>query len=539
MSSPSCKLSLALGLALSIPGFAEPVDWQAEGRAAVARARAREVPAGPAKNVILFVGDGMGVSTVTAARILDGQLRGETGEENWLSFERLPYVALSKTYNTNQQVPDSAGTMTAMVTGVKSRAGVLSVGPALQRGDHTGVAANRLTTLFEQAEERGLATGVVSTTSITHATPAACYAHAPDRDWENDAELSDAARAAGFPDLARQLLEFDAGDGLEVALGGGRRNFLPESVADPEYPKTQGARKDGRDLMEEWRARGPGRAAIWNQAQLSALDLTSTGPVLGLFEPSHMQFEAHRLDDPGGEPSLAELTDAALALLSREDDGFVLMVEGGRIDHGHHASSAFLALHDAVAFAQAVSSALARVDLDETLVVVTADHSHTFTIAGYPQRGNDILGLVRRTDARGDPGTELMQDLHGRPYTTLGYANGPGHVGASDQQPSGPKRFPHFPRAGGTPGESGAPSLARPDLSEVATNGPRYLQESSVPLRTETHAGEDVAIYAGGPGAELFHGVQEQSYIYHAIVDALGWTEDAPRAGLFERLFRR
>jgi alkaline phosphatase len=524
------SVAFSLAIALALPSSAEPTDWQAEGRSAIARARARNAPTGPAKNVILFVGDGMGVSTVTAARILDGQLRGETGEENALAFERLPYVALSKTYNTNQQVPDSAGTMTAMVTGVKTRAGMISVGPALQRGDHTGVAANRLATLFEQAEARGLATGVVTTTSLTHATPAACYAHAPDRDWENDAELSDAARADGFPDLARQLLEFDAGDGLEIALGGGRQHFLPETAADPEYPDKTGKRKDGRDLMKEWGARGPGHVAIWNASQLAALDLARAGPVLGLFEPSHLQFEAHRSRDPGGEPSLAELTAAALTRLARDDDGFVLMVEGGRIDHGHHASSAFLALHDAVAFSQAIATALARVDLDETLVVVTADHSHTFTIAGYPQRGNDILGLVRATDAQGDPGTKLMRDLHGRPYTTLGYANGPGHVAASDQQPAGSKRFPHFPRG------AGAPGAERPDLTEVATNGPGYLQESSVPLRTETHGGEDVAIYAGGPGAELFHGVQEQSYIYHVIVDALGWTGER-RRGLFERLF--
>jgi alkaline phosphatase len=495
------------------------VDWSAEGRAAVARARALAPQTGRAKNLVLFVGDGMGISTVTAARILAGQRRGGRGEEHLLAFERLPHLALSKTYNTNQQVPDSAGTMTAIVTGSKTRAGVLSVDASVARGDHAGVAGHELRTLFEEAEERGLATGIVTTTTLTHATPAACYAHVPERDWENDAKLPEAARDAGFPDIARQLIEFEAGDGLEVALGGGRANFLPQEVVDPEYAEKRGMRADGRNLTEEWTARAPGSAYVWSREQLERLDGDETQHLLGLFEPSHMQWEAHRSRDGAGEPSLAEMTEIALGRLARHDAGFVLMVEGGRIDHGHHAGSAFLALHDAVAFSDAVGRALALVDLEETLVVVTADHSHVFTIAGYPTRGNPILGVVYGNDRSGRPQTEPMLDAQGLPYTTLGYANGPGYPGASDRQPAGAKQFPHFPRKV-EPG-----TAARPDLREIDTTGPLFLQESAVPSMSETHGGEDVAIYAGGVGAALIHGVQEQSYIYHAARAALGWDE--------------
>jgi alkaline phosphatase len=230
-----------------------------------------------------------------------------------------------------------------------------------------------------------------------------------------------------------------------------------------------------------------------------------------------MQFDAQRKGDAGGEPSLAEMTVFAIERLAKREAGFVLLVEGGRIDHGHHASSAFLALHDAVAFAAAVEAALERVDLDETLVVVTADHSHVFTLAGYPKRGNPILGLVRGTDEQGEPSDALMRDVGGLPYTTVGYANGPGYPGASDAQPEGPKRLPHFPK------EVKGVTHGRPDLTEVDTTDPRYLQESAVPMTSETHGGEDVPLYAGGPGSHLFHGVQEQSYVYHAIVAALGW----------------
>ncbi|HEY7215637.1 MAG TPA: alkaline phosphatase, partial [Thermoanaerobaculia bacterium] len=161
-----------------------------------------------AKNVILFIGDGMGVATITAARILDGQQKKSAfgGEENVLSFEKFPYLAHSKTYQANQQVSDSAPTMTSIVTGSKANDGMLSVDPkVLSNDDFTGGAdpANRLETILEQAEKRGMWTGVVSTARVTHATPGACYAHTPNRDWESDADLSADAAAAGFPDIAR------------------------------------------------------------------------------------------------------------------------------------------------------------------------------------------------------------------------------------------------------------------------------------------------------------------------------------------------
>jgi alkaline phosphatase len=458
----------------------------------------------------------MGISTVTAARIFDGQRRGQTGEENQLSFERLPHVALIKTYDTNQQVPDSAGTATAIMTGAKTRAGVIDLDASAPLGVPSQ-PEQRLRSLIEWAEERGLATGVVTTARLTHATPATAYAHTPHRDWESDADLPAAAAAAGERDIATQFVELKAGDGIDVALGGGRAQFLPASASDPEYPEQRGRRADRRDLTAVWQTARPGRAYVWNRAQLEALDLAKTRQILGLFEPSHMQYESDRPRDAAGEPSLAEMTGFAIDRLARARKGYVLLVEGGRIDHGHHASSAYLALNETVAFSAAVDAALRRVNLRETLVVVTADHSHVFTLGGYPTRGNPILGLAYGNDEHGDPTGQPMLDAIGRPFTTLGYANGPGYTGASDTQPEGTKRFPHAPH-----GMKGI-TAGRPDLSSVDTTDPRYLQESAVPLEAESHGGEDVPLYAGGPGAQLFHGVQEQSYIYHAIVAALAW----------------
>jgi alkaline phosphatase len=457
-----------------------------------------------AKNVILFVGDGMGVATITAARILDGQQRGGSGEENALSFEKFPYLAHSKTYQVNQQVSDSAPTMSSIVTGTKTNDGELSVPPNVMPNDFAAAARpeNRLTTILERAEERGLWTGVVSTARITHATPGACYAHTPARDAESDvdlAEISPAGAAAGYPDIARQLIEFHRADtrmngkasrGLEVALGGGRAKFLRPSDEDPEYHNPGGERRD-RNLVAEWTGRGG--AFVFDKKGFDAVDPAKTGPLLGLFEPSHMQYELKRGKDKAGEPSLAEMTEKAVRILKRSPKGFFLMVEAGRIDHGHHAGVAALALNDAVELSRAVDKAV-RLAGDDTLIVVTADHSHTLFMSGYPTRGNPILGLVVGNGEDGKPEKTPTKAKDGKPYTTLGYANGPGAV----------------------PGE-------RPDLTGVDTAAPDYHQQSLIPMGSETHGGEDVAIFARGPHAYLFQGTMEESSIYWVMAKALGF----------------
>jgi len=478
-----------------------------------------------ATNVILFLGDGMGISTVTAARILEGQLRGESGEENRLSFDRFPDVALIKVYNTNQQTPDSAGTMTAIVTGEKTRAAALSIDASVDRGDFSSVPAHRLETIVEIAEDRGLSTGLVTTTSVTHATPAALYAHSPDRTWESDSMLPPEARAADFPDIARQLIEFSHGDGLDVVLGGGEQYFRPDGPTTAAlWPQLQGlaiTRSDGRDLTKEWTARRSGSVFVRTCSEFENLDPAKTSHLLGLFAAKHLHFEVDRENALPCQPSLTQMMLTALEILERNPLGYFLMVEGGRIDHGHHNTNAYRALTETIEFAHAIGVAVEQTSIDDTLIVVTADHGHVFTIGGYPTRGNDILGLTIENDLRGRPADEPVLDAQGLPFTTLGYQNGPGYTGASTDQPEGPKFNPHAPRI------FRGITLGRPDLTEVDTADPDYLQETAIPLRSETHSGEDVAVYARGPGSRSFHGVQEQNYIYHAIIEALGWNQPA------------
>ena len=350
-----------------------------------------------AKNVILFVGDGMGFSTVTAARIFEGQQRGVDGESNVLAWEAFPYLAASKTYSHDAQITDSAPSAVAMTTGVKTLNDLMGLDHTAKLNSCEDQKTKHVTTLWEMAETIGMATGAITTARLTHATPGATYAHIANRDWEADANMPAEAISAGCTDIARQLVEMKFGDGLEVAMGGGRSYFLPEAMADPEYPddeKQKGKRKDGKDLTTAWLDRyGDKGAYVWNKEQFAAIDPAKTDHLLGLFEPSHMQYDYARADDKAGEPSLAEMAEKAIDILSRNPEGYVLLVEGGRIDHGSHESRAYRTLTDAVAMNEAVKAVLRKVNLDETLIVVTGDHSHTLTISGYAKRGNPILGI--------------------------------------------------------------------------------------------------------------------------------------------------
>lgn len=467
--------------ASDLPQAHDPYFTAGAARAAAAHSGAR------ARNVIVFIGDGMGITTVTAARILAGQRAGRDGESNTLTMDTFPHTAFSRTYSDDLQVSESASTATAILSGVKTKGGGIGLTAGARINQCGDVGANVSRSLIEIAEDAGLATGVVTTARLTHATPAATYAHSPNRNWENDAIV---AQNNGAPcaDIARQLIEWPHGDGFEVAFGGGRLNFLPNSAADPETPALKGARTDGRNLVGEWAAK-PNHAFVWNTAQLAAV--APDAQVLGLFSPDHMAYENDRARDTGGEPSLKEMTVAAIHRLQRDPDGFVLMVEGGRIDHGHHEGRAAEALSETIAFDEAIHAALDLTSRSDTLIIVTADHSHTLTMAGYARRGTPILGLSTTESGA------LALGADGKPYTTLNYANGPGAVPA------------------------GAP---RPDLTHVDTTAQGFHQQSLVPMLAETHGGEDVPLFAWGPGDDNFAGSLEENVIFHLAARALGFT---------------
>ncbi|MGJ8694228.1 MAG: alkaline phosphatase [Thalassotalea sp.] len=499
--------------------------WYQDSQKTVAMAKtlAKDIDhtRGKAKNVILFVGDGMGISTVTAARILAGQQMGKMGEEHQLSFDKFPYSGFAKTYNVDAQTPDSAGTMTAMMSGVKTDVGVLGVAEAIERGNCASVAGNELVTSLELAEIAGKSTGIISTARITHATPAAAYAKSADRNWEDisDMKIADNPERAACEDIASQLVNFErnletrfAGvdvNGIEVVMGGGRRHFLPKDAAfnsADAVSSVEGDRTDGRDLTAEWQATYPNGNYIIDQAGFDNIDTENTSNVFALFNESHMQYEADRSNDIAGEPSLAQMTETAIKVLDNNENGFFLTVESGRIDHGHHAGSAYGALTDAIEFANAVQKAVDNTDPQETLIIVTADHSHVFTIAGYPKRGNPILGKVVNVGS-----TEPATASDGMPYTTLGYTNGKGFRDLVDET--------NADAGYGLPTATG-----RMDLTAVDTESAGFHQEAIIPLGSETHAGEDVGVYAMGPSAHLITGTNEQQLIYHVMDHAADLT---------------
>jgi alkaline phosphatase len=280
---------------------------------------ARTPPAREPHNIVLMIGDGMGVAHLTGARIAAGRLE----------MERLPVGGLESTWSANRLVTDSAASGTAYATGSKTLNGTVSMSPE----------GEPLKTVREHAEDRGMATGLVVTCSVTHATPAVFASHVAGR--EDDLEI------------ARQIAESD----VEVLFGGGRSFFLPRG-------ESHGARTDGQNLLDTLRARMP--------VALSADEFRNLGRVeraAALLADEH--------PGPAGDrdPDLRELTEKALEVLSSDQDGFFLMVEGSQIDWAGHENEHDWLVDEVLDFDSAVGAVLDFAERDgRTLVIVTADH---------------------------------------------------------------------------------------------------------------------------------------------------------------------
>jgi alkaline phosphatase len=374
-----------------------------------------------------------------------------------------------------------------MLTGIKTKAGVIGVDETLRRAACEDVEAASIPGIGDLAAEMGKSVGVVSTARIRHAPPAALYAHSADRHFEADADLS---KGCNVPDIALQMFDKMASGEIDIALGGGRRNFLPETVEDEEG--NAGRCADGRNLIDE--ARAAGAQYAFDAETFARLTLDGSGPVLGLFESSRMLYETDREN----EPSIVEMTEAAITHPSTNGEGYFLLVEGGRVDHANHEGNAYRAMTDGVAFDDAVARALDMTDEADTLIVVTADHGHAMAFNGYCGRGSPIEGLCNLID---DAGEEYIEEplvaSDGKPYTAIGYLNGPGTLMTEQVDGS------HF----GT----------RPVLTQEEALDRDHIQQAMLPLSSETHSPVDVAIYAQGPWAHLFDGTVEQSYIYHVM----------------------
>ena len=499
------RLAIAAALAAA-PALAQDLpqtdsQWYADGQNTLQSMLDRQPITGKAKNVIVLISDGNGVGTNYAIRLFTGQQEGMLGEEYVQPFEAFPYLALVKTYNINAQTPDSAPTAGAMNTGVKQEFNTINLAEAATYEDCASVEGNTLVPFAEIVSEMGKSVGVVSTARVTHATPAAVYAKTASRDWEDAVPEGCTAQT----DIASQLLDAMEAGTIDLAMGGGRRHFVPEGTTVDEG--TEGARVDGENLID--RATGAGAQYAWNTETFEALDLAADAPVLGLFEDSHMKYEYDRADED--EPSLADMTAAAIEYLSKNEDGYYLEIEAGRVDHANHAGNAYRTMTDGVAFAEAVALADEMTDDEDTLIIVTADHEHAIAFNGYCGRGSPILGLCYEVSSVDEPMHADAPNLgdDGKPYTVIGYLNGVGSVLLSDQEFSG----------------------ARPDVAQDEATDPEYIQQALIPMSSETHSGEDVAIYAKGPQAHLFDGTVEQNYIFHVMHHAVTMEDTASAGG--------
>lgn len=285
---------------------------------------------GTAQNVILLIGDGMGAAHRTAARLYS------VGREGELAMDTLPIAGMSRIWSTESVVPDSAAAGTALAAGVKTFNKAIAVDPA----------GNPVETILEKAQEAGKSVGLVTDVQLAHATPATFAAHNPDRD--------------DYLGIALDMFDHD----VDVLLGGGEDYLLP--VGTPGCYPDDGDRTDGRNLIDEAIAKG--YQHVCTEADFNAVDPEVTDRLLGTFADLHMARPF--------APSLAEMTAKAIAILSKNPEGFFLMVEGGQIDWAAHIDGALATLGDTVAFDEAVRIALDfQAENPETLVIVTADHA--------------------------------------------------------------------------------------------------------------------------------------------------------------------
>ncbi|XP_055934117.1 alkaline phosphatase-like [Argiope bruennichi] len=446
-----------------------------------------------AKNVILFLGDGMGMTTVTATRIYKGQKKRERGEEELLTFDQFPYVSLSKTYGIDRQTSDSANTATAYLCGVKANYGTIGVDGRVEyeNCESSVDPSTHVPSILEWAQDKGKWTGFVTTTRVTHATPAGTYAHIASRNWESSTP------SPKCQDIAYQLIHNKPGKDMHVIMGGGRRHFIPKTDKDVEGDS--GSRPDSRNLLSEWRLMKSNdkkkAEMVFSASELKALNPNKVDYLVGLFHSDHLPYVAERPNLTKEYPTLPEMVEAAIKVLRKEEKGFVLLVEGGKIDIAHHLNWAKKALEEGVEFDKAIETAQQLTDPEETLIVVTADHSHTFTVGGnYQMRGTNILGIGG------------VSDVDNKTFTTLGYHNGPGYKKNSRDR----------------------------NLTEEEAVETEFRQDSLFPMLYETHGAEDVPVYAKGPYAHLFHGVHEQSYIPYVMgyASCVGPNQDVCNAAM-------
>jgi alkaline phosphatase len=458
-----------------------------------------------AKNVILFVGDGMALAHRTAARLLSkGIAEGKSNGK--LAIDDMPHMALVATAGSDSIITDSANSASAYATGHKTANAAM------------GVYADRTANPFDDPKvepiarllkRRNLAVGIVSNTEIEDATPAAMAAHT--------------RRRATFDQIVEQFFDVRP----DVLLGGGLANFLPKEAAGSK-------RKDSTDYVAKFKDAGYRYVTTASELNAAGAD-ASTDRLLGLFNLGNIDGALDRRILKGGtvkkfpeQPDLTEQVKAALAVLSKKPNGFFLLAESGMIDKYAHALDMERAVYDVIMLDNAVRAAKewAKARGDDTLILVVSDHGHP----------NSLIGTIN-DDMSTTPNVPMRERVG--VYEKAGFPNYPapdadGYPNRIDVS----RRIAIFSAAVPDYYETFRPKLDTPNKPTVAGKEPRtfvanekykdvpgaFLRFGNLPamMNSSVHSGEDVILTGIGPGSERVAGSMDNTEVFRVIVEALG-----------------
>ncbi|WP_108520764.1 alkaline phosphatase [Bradyrhizobium algeriense] len=459
-----------------------------------------------AKNVILFIGDGMSPSHRVAARLLSKGI-AEGKSLGRLAMDDMPHMALVATAGSDSIITDSANAASAYATGHKTAVNAMGV-----YADRTASPFDdpRVETITSVAKRRlGLAIGIVTNTEIEDATPAAMVAHT--------------RRRAAYDEIVEQYFAAKP----DVLMGGGSANFMPKATAGSR-------RKDDVDYIARFRDAGYQVAMTKSEMDASAAK-SDTRQLLGLFATGNMDGALDRKFLNGGgvkkfpdQPDLTEQVQAALNVLSRNEAGFFLMVESGMIDKYAHLLDMERAVYDTIMLDNAVrlTRDWARARGDDTLILVLADHNHP----------NSLVGTIN-DDMSTTPNVPLRERVG--VYEKAGFPNYP--APDADGYPSRvdvSRRLAIFSASLPDHYETFRPKLDNPNELTVKGEQPdtfkandKYKDVPGVVLRfgnlpamigASVHSGEDVILTAAGPGSERVHGSMDNTEVFRVMAEALG-----------------
>ncbi|MBU3594944.1 alkaline phosphatase [Polynucleobacter sp. 86C-FISCH] len=453
------------------------------------------------KNVILFVGDGMTIANRTAARVLSKGI-SEGKYQGRLAFDNMPSTAMIGTSGSDSLITDSANSMSAYTTGHKTAVNAMGVYVSRASDNLSHPKVETITELIKRNTK--MSVGIVSDAELQDATPGAMVAHT--------------RRRADKQYIADQLLK----SGAEVILGGGSAYFYPQSIKGSK-------RKDDKNLVDIFKADGY-QLAFTKQELVAAAENKSTRKLFGVFHPGNMDGSLDRLflkkntvAQYPSQPDLTEMTQSAIEVLSRNPNGFFLMVEAALIDKFNHPLDWERAAFDTIMLSNAVQIAkdFAKKNPD-TLIIVTPDHTHSGSISGVVH--DDKPGPLREKVGV---------------YAAAGYPNYPkADVQGYPSQIDVSKRLAFFygnypdhyetlhPKLDGT----FVPAVKDDSGKFVANSKYIQLQEDAIhvggnlPSHHEVgvHTADDAVLNAIGPGSDKFKGFMDNTEVFKVMVESLG-----------------